>query len=382
MELASRLLLPFARLQIPMTTECLKQTPLHGLHTAAGGRMAPFGGWDMPIQYPTGILREVAAVRRNAGMFDVSHMGRIEFSGAASTAFLDSLLSANVAKLRRGRSRYHVICNEVGGIIDDAIVYNLAEDRYLLIVNAGNFDAVSAWLAVHSKGVPDLESEVTTEDVAMIAVQGPDAVGLTEKLSDSQVSSVRPFAIAEAEVAGIPCRIARTGYTGEDGFEIMAPADGATSLWMALEEAGASSCGLGARDVLRLEAGLLLHGNDMTVGNNPYEAGLERFVHLDSPGYVAADALRSIRDAGPAKRLTGFRMTGRGIARHGHPILAAGARIGTVTSGTHSPTLDANIGMGYVDPEHAAPSNPVEIDIRGRIVAAETVPLPFYRRTS
>ena len=252
-----------------MTTECLKQTPLHGLHTAAGGRMAPFGGWDMPIQYPTGILREVAAVRRNAGMFDVSHMGRIEFSGSASTAFLDSLLSANVAKLRRGRSRYHVICDEAGGIIDDAIVYNLGEDRYLLIVNAGNFDAVASWLAVHSKGVPDLESEVTTEDVAMIAVQGPDAVGLTEKLSDSQVSSLRPFAIAEVEVAGIPCRIARTGYTGEDGFEIMPPADGATSLWMALEEAGASPCGLGARDVLRLEAGLLLHGNDMTVEEQP-----------------------------------------------------------------------------------------------------------------
>ena len=252
-----------------MTTECLKQTPLHGLHTAAGGRMAPFGGWDMPIQYPTGILREVAAVRRNAGMFDVSHMGRIEFSGSAATAFLDSLLSANVAKLRRGRSRYHVICDEAGGIIDDAIVYNLAEDRYLLIVNAGNYDAVSAWLATHSNGVPDLESEVTTEDVAMIAVQGPEAVELTEKLSDSQVSSLRPFAIVEAEVAGIPCRIARTGYTGEDGFEIMPPADGATSLWMALEEAGASPCGLGARDVLRLEAGLLLHGNDMTVEEQP-----------------------------------------------------------------------------------------------------------------
>ena len=151
---------------------------------------------------------------------------------------------------------------------------------------------------------------------------------------------------------------------------------------MALEEAGASPCGLGARDVLRLEAGLLLHGNDMTVEDNPYEAGLERFVYLNSPGYVAADALRSVRDAGPVKRLTGFRMTGRGIARHGHPILAGGARIGTVTSGTHSPTLDANIGMGYVDPEHSAPSTPVEIDIRGRIVEAETVPLPFYRRTS
>ena len=365
-----------------MTTENLRHTPLHGLHEAAGARMAPFGGWDMPIQYPTGILREAAAVRTSAGIFDVSHMGRIEFWGAGSGAFLDSLLSANVAKLRQGRSRYHVICNEAGGIIDDALVYRLAESRYLLVVNAGNFDAVSPWIAGHAEGVADLESKVTTGDVAMIAVQGPDAVGLTESLSDSPLSSIRPFAIAEAELAGIPCRVARTGYTGEDGFEIMPPADKAADLWSALEEAGAAPCGLGARDVLRLEAGLLLHGTDMTVDDNPYEAGLERFVYLDSPGYVAADALRAVRDAGPEKRLTGFRMTGRGIARRGHPILADGARIGTVTSGTHSPTLDANIGMGYVDPEYAEPSTPVEIDIRGRLVAAETAPLPFYRRST
>ena len=365
-----------------MTTESLKQTPLHVSHTAAGARMAPFGGWDMPIQYPTGILREVAAVRTNAGIFDVSHMGRMEFWGAGSGAFLDSLLSANVAKLRQGRSRYHVICNEAGGIIDDAIVYRLAEARYLLVVNAGNYDAVSEWIAANAVGVEDLYCTVTTEEVAMIAIQGPEAVGLTERLSDSPVSSLRPFAIADAEVAGIPCRVARTGYTGEDGFEIMTPADRAADLWSALEEGGAAPCGLGARDVLRLEAGLLLHGNDMTVAENPYEAGLERFVYLDSPGYVAADALRAVRDAGPEKRLTGFRMTGRGIARHGHPVLSDGRRIGTVTSGTHSPTLDANIGMGYVDPEYAAPSTPIEIDIRGRIVAAETAPLPFYRRSS
>lgn len=365
-----------------MTTESLKQTPLHGAHLAAGARMAPFGGWDMPIQYPTGILREVSAVRTSAGMFDVSHMGRIEFSGAGSAAFLDRMLSANVAKLRRGRSRYHVICNEAGGIIDDALVYRLGESHYLLVVNAGNFDAVAPWLATHSEGVADLDSVVTTEDVAMIAVQGPGAVALTQRLSGSPVSSLRPFAIGEAEIAGIPCRLARTGYTGEDGFEIMPPSDRATELWSALEEEGTAPCGLGARDVLRLEAGLLLHGNDMTVEENPYEAGLERFVYLDSPGYIATEALRAIREAGPKKRLTGFRMTGRGIARHGHPILSGGRRIGTVTSGTHSPTLDANIGMGYVDPEYAEPSTAIEIDVRGRMVAAETAPLPFYRRSS
>ena len=183
--------------------------------------MAPFGGWDMPIQYPTGILREVAAVRTGVGMFDVSHMGRIEFSGPGAAGFLDCLLSANVAKLRQGRSRYHVICNEAGGIIDDALVYRPGESLYLLVVNAGNFDAVSPWIAAHLEGVADLESRVTTDVVAMIAVQGPDAVGLTDKLSDSPASSLRPFAIGEAEIAGVPCRVARTGYTGEDGFEIM-----------------------------------------------------------------------------------------------------------------------------------------------------------------
>ena len=344
--------------------------------------MAPFAGWDMPIRYPTDILKEVAAVRRSAGMFDVSHMGRIEFSGTNATAFLNRTLSADVASLRPGRSKYHVICNEAGGIIDDAIVYRLSDTHFLLVVNAGNFTSVESWLARQAVGLCSVNKEVITGRTGMIALQGPKSAETMDRLCPMSASSLRPFRIATTEVAGVPCRVARTGYTGEDGFEIMPPAERTAAVWRSLLEQGAVPCGLGARDVLRLEAGLLLHGNDMTVDNDPWEAGLERFVNLDSPGYVAGAALRKIRDAGPAKRLVGLRMTGRGIARHGHPILADGRRVGTVTSGTHSPTIDANIGMGYVEIQYAEPSTSVEIDIRGRLAAADVASLPFYKRTA
>ena len=344
--------------------------------------MGPFAGWDMPIRYGDGTLKEVAAVRRSAGMFDVSHMGRIEFSGANACGFLDRFLSANVAGLRAGRSRYHLICNESGGIIDDAIVYRLGKSRYLLVVNAGNFDSVREWLAGHAEHVRDLHVGVTTDRTGMIAVQGPEAVGILDRLFPLPASSVRPFRISPAEVDGVNFLLARTGYTGEDGFEVISPADRTAELWNSLLQLGVAPCGLGARDVLRLEAGLLLHGNDMTTGDNPWEAGLERFVHLDSPDYVAGEALRKVRDSGPSRRLVGFRMTGRGIARHGHPILDGGRTIGEVTSGTYSPTLDANIGMGYVETMYAGPSSTFEIDIRGRRVAAKVVPLPFYRRSA
>lgn len=359
-------------------TTDLKRTPLHRAHVEAGGRMVPFGGWDMPVQYSDGIISEVRAVRNSAGMFDVSHMGRVEFSGPGAVPFLDTVLSADVAALREGRSKYHVICNAEGGIIDDAMVYRLAEDRCLLVVNAGNADAVMEWLTPRAREHGGVEIDIITDRVSMIAVQGPNAVETVDRLSSIDVTSVRRFRIGEAQVAGIPCRLARTGYTGEDGFEIMPPAERAAELWQRLADEGVQPCGLGARDVLRLEAGLLLHGNDMTVENNPFEAGLDRFVHLDSPGYVAADALRRIRDEGTPRVLVGFNMIGRGIPRHGLDIQEDGRVIGQVTSGTHSPTLDANIGMGYVERQYAEPSTRFEIDVRGRLVEAEVVPLPFY----
>jgi len=360
--------------------QSLKKTPLHLLHVASGARMVEFGGWDMPVQYPDGILSEVRSVRKNAGMFDVSHMARFQFVGPEAVAFLDRMLAADVAGLRQGRARYHVICNEQGGIIDDAIVYRVTEDQCLLVANAGNADAVKEFLIPAAQQNGGVFFADLSDDVAMIAVQGPNAVEIVDRLCPLPASSVRPFRLRRAEVAGIPSRIARTGYTGEDGFEIMPPADRAADLWRALEGEGVVPAGLGARDVLRLEAGLMLHGNDMMVENNPYEAGLERFTYIETPGYIAGEALKAIRDAGTRRVITGFRMVGRGIPRHGLAVINDGEEVGIVTSGTHSPTLDDNIGMGYVDRDFANEGTRFEIDVRGRLVEAEVVPLPFYSR--
>lgn len=384
--------------------------------------MVPFGGWEMPVQYRQGIISEVRSVRDSAGMFDVSHMGRIEFSGPGAQGFLGTVLSVDMAALGQGRSKYHVICDEQGGIIDDAIVYRLHPDCFLLIINAGNADADLAWLLPRAErhavsslrpgpdrgqgeagagqaGAPGVavRADVLTQRVAMIAVQGPKAVETVDRLSAGAASAIRRFSIGSANVAGVPCRLGRTGYTGEDGFEIMPPAERAAELWARLGAEGVAMCGLGARDVLRLEAGLLLHGNDMTVENNPVEAGLERFLFLDGPGYVAAAALKRRLAHGTPRVLVGFKMTGAGIARHGMNILSripapaqaegrgagekpAGERIGSVTSGTHSPTLDAAIGMGYVDRRFSAQGTRFDIDIRGKLVEAEVVPMPFYSR--
>jgi aminomethyltransferase len=365
-----------------MPEEVLKRTPLFEAHVAAGAQIVPFGGWEMPVQYPGGIISEVRSVRTAAGMFDVSHMGRIEFSGPGAVPFLDTVLSANVARLRQGRSKYHVICNEQGGIIDDAIVYRLGEEKCLLVVNAGNTDEDLEFIRPRAKNFGTVDVNVVTDEIAMIAVQGPEAVAIVDRLSDGAAVEVRRFRVGQATIAGISCMPARTGYTGEDGFEIMPPADRARELWDALAAAGVAMCGLGARDVLRLEAGLMLHGNDMTVKNNPIEAGLEWTLDLRKEGYVAGPALREIAAAGTSRMMCGIRVTGRGIPRHGMRVLKDGTEVGEVTSGTHSPTLDAGIGVGYVDRRFAAPGTNLEIDIRGRLVDAEVATLPFYKRAA
>ncbi len=360
----------------------LKKTPLYDIHVASGGRMVPFGGWDMPVQYPAGIIAETSSVRQNCGIFDVSHMGRVEFTGPGAISFLDTVLSADVAALKSGRSKYHVICNEQGGIIDDAIVYRLDEERCLLVVNAGNFNADMDWLLPKSKAHNGVTVTDITGRTGMIAIQGPNAMALVDGLSGGASSGIRRVRIAELEVSGIPCMAARTGYTGEDGFELMPTADRAEELWIALKGAGAAECGLGSRDVLRLEAGLMLHGNDMTVENNPYEAGLSWTLNNDKPGYIPGTALRKIAESDTERVITGIRMTGRAIPRHGMAIFKDEKNVGIITSGTHSPTLDADIGMGYVARQLAVPGTELEIDVRGRRVGAQVVELPFYKRTN
>ena len=361
------------------STDALKRTPLFEAHVALGARMAPFGGWEMPIQY-AGILAEARAVRAGAGIFDVSHMGRVEISGNDAAHLLDRVWSSDIPTLKLGRARYGVVCDEVGGIIDDAIVYRLGDKRFLLVPNASNADAVVKWISSWVKGEDGATVEVVTADLAMIALQGPRAAGILGELTPHDLSGVRSFRAVEASVRGADALLGRTGYTGEDGFEIILASDAAAGLWAALSRMGATPCGLGARDVLRLEAGLPLHGNDIDLTTNPYEAGLGRFVDPDRPAYVAADVLRRIRDTGVTRKLVGFRMVGRGIPRPGYPIKDGSKQIGEVTSGGVSPTLDRHIGLGYVPTEFSSPASRIQIDVRGRGVDAEVVPLPFYSR--
>ena len=357
--------------------DVLRRTPLHDLHESLGGRMVPFAGWRMPVQYSS-ILDEARAVRSGAGMFDVSHMGRFEIRGADAAGLLNRVLSPNIPKLRIRRARYGVICNEDGGIIDDAIVYRLGAERYLLVPNASNAEAVSDWLERWRRESDVVEIEVATSRLAMIALQGPAAQLTLSGLTAHDLQSLRLFRVVEADVASAPSLIARTGYTGEDGFELMVPAGDAVRIWETLAAAGAVPCGLGARDVLRLEAGLPLHGNDIDVGTDPFEAGLDRFVDLEREEYVAREALLRIREEGPSRRLVGFNMVGRGIARHGYAIVLGGRQVGQVTSGSFSPTLGRAIGMGYIREEHSDPGTVVSVDIRGRPVEAEVALLPFY----
>ena len=358
----------------------LLRTPLHQVHSDLGARLVPFAGWEMPVQYGS-ILEEAKAVRSSAGLFDVSHMGRLEITGPNAAQLLNSVLGVSVDRLRAGRARYTLICDEQGGIIDDCIVYRRGPQRFLLIPNASNTRAVLDWLAKWSPGEDRAHVDDVTRDVAMIACQGPEAVSMVQRLADIDLKGIRPFRGVEAVVNGREVFLARTGYTGEDGFEIMLPSADAPALWQTLVDSGARSCGLASRDVLRLEAGLLLHGNDMDTTVNPFEAGLARFIEPDRDEYVAGRALRRIRDGGVSRSLIGFRMTARGIARRGYAVLDGEDRIGEVTSGGPSPTLDLNIGMGYVPIAYSELGTGISIEIRGRPVEAQVTTLPFYQRT-
>ena len=362
------------------STPELKCTPLHPTHVALGARIAPFAGWEMPVQY-AGILDEARAVRSGVGIFDVSHMGRIEISGVEAAIFLDRIVSFSVASLRVGRAKYVIVCNQAGGIIDDCILYRLGEERFLLVPNAANTSVVLDWLSQWRPQARQVRIEDVTSSLAMLAHQGPGAreilQGLTKQLD---LSNLRPFGVAEATVVDARAIVSRTGYTGEDGFEIILPSDRAADVWEFLTSRGAIPCGLGARDVLRLEAGLLLHGSDMDSSINPYEAGLSKFIDPDREEYVAGKVLRGIREEGPERVLMGFHMVGRGIARNGYAILSHSEQIGHVSSGSYSPTLDRAIGLGYVPSRRSAPGTRFQIDIRGRLVEAETTTLPFYSR--
>ena len=384
-------------------TAALKRTPLYEAHTSLKARMVPFAGWEMPVQYGS-ILGETKAVRSGAGLFDVSHMGRLYISGPQSHLLMDWILTADASSLRENRARYAMICNEEGGIIDDAVFYRLyypgyqkgsldnqalkgteldaqgGKDHFLLVCNASNRQHVLPWMqAWATERFPNTTIDDRTEKTAMIALQGPSTPGLLDRLSDARPSGLRPFSSLEGTVSSKPALVGRTGYTGEDGFELMVEASDAAHVWEALIDEGAVPCGLGARDVLRLEAGLALHGNDIGPSTTPLEAGLERFVRLDKE-FVGAEALRNQKQAGVKSRLVGLMVQARSIPRTDYPILVQGAEVGRVTSGTYSPTLDRPIAMGYVLVDFARPGQSLLVDVRGRHTDAEVVPLPFYHR--
>ncbi|PKB72510.1 MAG: glycine cleavage system protein T [SAR202 cluster bacterium Io17-Chloro-G7] len=370
-----------------MTEETLRTT-LYPTHLAMGARTVPFGGWDMPVQY-SGILAEVNAVRTSAGVFDVSHMGRLYLSGPKSGEFLDWVLTGSAQSLAVGRARYCFICNEDGGVIDDTIFYRLDQDRYLLIPNAGNRIAVVEWFQrwITEKFPNGCEIADRTMETALIAVQGPQAAALFDRLAQlrngSQPSSLRQFSWGEGRFNGeleqTQFFAGRTGYTGEDGFEIIVPTADAEPVWRALVEAGALPCGLGARDVLRLEAGLPLHGHEIDQETSPIEAGLDRFVRSDKE-HVGSGVLLRQKEQGVERTLVGLTLPGRSAPRQGYAILHQGREIGRITSGSYSPTLDTSIAMGYVLVRHASSGQTLDIDIRGRIAQGEVVPLPFYKR--
>jgi aminomethyltransferase len=358
-------------------------TPLADRHTALGARIIEFGGWLMPVQY-SGIIEEHRAVRSAAGLFDLSHMGELFVEGADAGAALAAALVSNPPALAVGRAQYSMICTPGGGIIDDLIVYRLGEERFLVVANASNAHIVSDTLVERLSGHRAVLDDRSLA-MGLCAVQGPRSVEIVAPLTDIDVGGLRYYAITEGDVAGIPALVARTGYTGEDGFEVFVENDRVTELWDELMAAGEPHgmvpVGLGARDTLRLEAGMPLYGNELDLETNPYEAGQGRIVKLDKPAdFVGRAALEKVAADGPARRLVGLVVQGRGIARHGYAVHAGDRRTGVVTSGTQSPSLGKPIAMAYVSPDDAEPGTIVEVEIRDQRVPAEVVPLPFYRR--
>ncbi len=359
----------------------LRRTPLYERHLALGARMVEFGGWEMPVQY-SGIIDEHRAVREAAGLFDISHMGEVEVQGPDALPFLQYLVTYDVAAISPGQSNYALMCLPNGGIIDDTFIYNLG-DHYLIVINAANTAKDVAWMQECAEGFDVTVTDVS-ERTGMLALQGPAAEALLAQVAGADLAALPFHGVMRGIVAGMPAIVARTGYTGEDGFELFVAAEDAARLWDALLDAGRSAglkpCGLGARDSLRFEACLALYGHEITEDTNPYEARLGWVVKLDKGDFIGRDALQRIKQEGVQRRLTGFEMVGRGVARGEYEIRdLEGRPIGKVTSGMPSPTLGKNLGMGYVPVALSTEGSEFDVVVRDRPVRARAVKMPFYR---
>jgi aminomethyltransferase len=361
----------------------LKRTPLFDKHQSLGARLVPFAGWEMPIQYK-GISSEHQAVRERAGLFDVSHMGELELTGDRALELVNSLITNDIARAHNGQATYTCCCNERGTILDDLIVYRRAENDILVVCNASNRTKIATHFAAYARSVCDFKD--ISDETALLALQGPKALGILARAGVTlDLGTLKSFRFAHGTVAGVACTIARTGYTGEDGVELFCAWNDAPALWDTLLSAGESEgiepIGLGARDTLRLDARLSLYGNDIDESTNPLEAGLGWVVKLDKPDFIGKQALVAVKERGLSRTLVGFEMTGRGIARHGYPLLdSAGAERGLCTSGGPSPTLGKSIGLGYFPLAESAVGTQILVDCRGKQIPAQIVKTPFYKR--
>lgn len=362
----------------------LKRTPLFDAHRRLGARLVEFGGWEMPVQY-TSIIEEHRAVRQRAGLFDVCHMGEFRVEGEGALEFLQYLVPNDVSRLGDDQALYTQICRPDGGTLDDLLIYRRAPDRYMAVVNASTMPNDWAWFQEHASGRADLTLTNVSDETGLIALQGPLAIQILQPLTATPLDEIPYYHCRDGVVAGIACVISRTGYTGEDGFELYCPAGHVAALWDALLDAGTPQgllpAGLGARDTLRLEAGYCLYGHELTEEITPLEAGLGWTVKLNKAGdFIGRQALEAQKREGLRRKLVGIMPSDRGVPRAGYPILRGGDRIGEVTSGTMCPTLDKPAALGYIPPADAQVGNTIGIEIRGKVVAAEIVALPFYKR--
>ena len=364
-----------------MSATPLKRTPLYQAHVKAGARMVPFGGWEMPVQY-TGIIEEHRTVRAAVGLFDVSHMGEFEVEGPGALAALQRLTTNDVAALQVGQIHYSLLCYPNGTIVDDLTVYRMGDARYLLTVNAGNIDKDWAWVTEQTRDVKDARWRNASEGTGLIAVQGPKAEALVGRLADRDVTRIGYYRFERGTVAEVPTLISRTGYTGEDGFELYAPADQTEKLWTALlapgRGDGVAPIGLGARDTLRLEMKYALYGNDIDETTNALEAGLGWVVKPAKGDFTGREALETVRAEGVRRKLIGLEMTERAVARHGYPVLKDGGAVGSVTSGSYAPSADKYIAMAYVETALAGAGTGLAVEIRGQAKPARVVKTPFY----
>lgn len=356
----------------------LKKTPLNQVERELGGKMVDFGGWELPVQY-SGILEEHEAVRTGVGIFDVSHMGEITVRGPQALDLLQRATCNDVSKLDDGRIHYNGLLYPNGGFVDDILIYRNALDDYFVVVNASNTDKDFAWFVQSAKGL-DVDVRNVSPDYAQLAIQGPGAEKLLQPMTDVQLGPMKYYRFGTGKVDGVPAIVSRTGYTGEDGFEIYVAPVEAPRLMRKIVEAGAKPAGLGARDTLRLEAKMALYGNDIDQTTTPVEADLGWIVKLDKGDFAGRDTLQKETAAGPKRKLVGFEMVDRGIARHGYPVVAGPEEIGVITSGTHSPTLKKAIGLAYLPLDKSAQGSEFMVLIRGKETRARVVPTPFYKR--